>query len=227
MGKKQSVSKLTKDFRAASSTTLNSITRGLDITEPANGIRLKLITASSRDIDGRSLRAKTIRQKFKSHTVENLMAREGERYAMFLKEVKEIEAKFARSVYLRVRRAYSGTGSEKTLPLKSTTLRKRRYYGITNTSPYFATGDFYNSLRIDKNINSVYISKGSTKAIPSPSGSGVGRKPFPFITIWKINEFGTSSIPARPVFRPIVRKLLIQVNKDFEQLITKYFGEDN
>ena len=211
--------RLTRQYRGLGSALLSRVQTGIGMTDPDRGISLNLLTKSGK-LDQRKFKRTTKRVGGEEQLrIDNSIMDDYER---FTEEVKLLEASFSRSLYTKIRRAYRGTGSVKPAPLSPSTIKRRRSSRVYRITPYYESGDFLNNgIRHIKETNTVYINPGTH---PKRAGQKDGQPPIKYIQIYYMNEFGYPdlSIPARPVWRPILRELLQEKEKELSQLIERF-----
>lgn len=201
------------------SALISRVHSGVGLTDPDRGVSLKLTTQESK-LDKRIFSASALKIILpKGVAPTELLALDG--FSEMSKSIEQMEVEFARSFYTRVRRAYKGTGALQLPALAPHTIYNRRSLGIGGSVPYYETGEWYsNGIILNRDTNTVYIRDGYHSARKK------GQKRIKYIELFMINEFGRrdKNIPARPVFRPILRQLLKEYEKQLIRLVRTHLS---
>lgn len=204
-----------RHFYIAANGLITRLETAEGLTDPKRGVRLQLLGKTTGLVD---------RRRF---SYARVSIADGVDYIMtnrnmveFSALVEDMQSRFSREFYTKVRKAYRGTGIPVTPPLKSSTLKMRRKRGISRTAPYYETGKFLNNgIKHDTETHTVYLSRAS-----HPPRPGDGASSITYAQIYFINEYGRPdwSIPARPVWRPTARAILARYERELYRAIQKY-----
>jgi len=203
-----------RHFRLEANKVITRLETAEGLTDPNRGVSLNLIGVTTRTVDRRRFSAGKI------NVIDGLdFVIDMRGIYQFSEKVEEMQKRFSREFYTRVRKAYRGTGMAVTPRLKSSTIDIRRSRGISRTTPYYETGMFLrNGIKHDVQKHVVYLSRATHPPRPGEE------KSLTYAQIYYLNEYGYPdySIPPRPVWRPLARKILAAYEKELYVYINKF-----
>ena len=206
-----------RNYRGFGAELLNRIQTKDGVTNPEKGVRIKIITSKG-NVDRRTFASLAFSEVKKNSIItQSKIPQRIEGYYDLVGEFSRLEASFALKFYLRVKAAYRGQSGQVILLPKSPRSR--------GTIPYYETGEFYRKGVIhDAENNCVYLSQGMHSGRLNKDGEEMSS--IPYHVIYFINEYGfnggRSSIPARPVWRPILRKLLSETELEIKSILRNF-----
>ena len=216
---------LVREYRGLGANLLNTVQSRQAVSDPERGIRLSLVSAIG-NVDRRFFAAKAFQSLKKDNLLFQVKVPQMiDGYQDLKRKFLELEKSFALKFYLRVKAAYSGrSGIVSLQPLSKNT---------RGVIPYNETGDLYaNGVIYNSQKNSVYMS--TERHPPRPKAEigayddedffgGGENSTISYADIYFINEFGAPglNIPARPVWRPILRGLLEETELEMKKILSE------